>query len=63
MSGSLRHERTKSKAAGLNGEIETPLPRGHLDALSRSGRATEIERSHTGLGLVAAACRHLCNRS
>ncbi len=61
MSGSLRHERTKSKAAGLNGEIETPLPRGHLDALSRSGRATEIERSDTGL--VAAACRHPCNRS
>ncbi len=62
MSESLGHKRTEPKAASLNSEIKVRLPRGRLDALSRSGRAMEIERSGTERGLVAAACRHLCNR-
>ena len=58
MSESSSHKRAKSKAAGAQGEIEVPLSRGRrLDAMSPSGRATEVERSGTEQGLLAAARR------
>ena len=52
------HKRAKNQAAGTSGQTEVPLPGNRrLDALSASGRATEIERSGTTEGLTAAARR------
>jgi hypothetical protein len=58
MSETPSHKRAKSVAAGPAGKTEVPLPRNRrLDALSPSGRATEIERSGSKSGLQAAARR------
>jgi hypothetical protein len=58
MSESPSHQRAKIRAAGRSGHTEVPLPgNGRLDAKTASGRATEIERSGTTAGLVAAARR------
>ena len=58
MAETTRHYRAKAKAAGAAGETEVPLSRGRrLDALSATGRATEIEHSGTKQGLEAAARR------
>lgn len=58
MSESPSHKRAKAQAAGSKGETEVPLPRNRrLDAMTPGGRATEIERSGTEEGLVAAARR------
>lgn len=58
MSESTSHKHAKNSAAGVNGATEVPLSRNRrLDALSASGRATEIERSGTSTGLEAAAKR------
>ena len=53
------HRRAKSKAAGPGGRTEVPLPGGkRLDALTQGGgRATEVERSGSAQGLLAAARR------
>ena len=58
MSESSSHKRAKAKAAGNKGKTEVPLSRGRrLDALTPSGRATEVERSGTSTGLKKAAKR------
>ena len=58
MAESESHRRAKSKAAGKDGQTERPLPRGRrLDALSKGGRATEVERSGNPGLLVKAAAR------
>lgn len=52
------HKRAQRKAAGKNGRREVPLNSGKkLDALSPSGRATEVERGHTRSRLDLAAQR------
>ena len=57
MSETRAHRRAKTRAAGLGGRTEVPLPRGQrLDALTKGkGRATEVERSGSATGLRAAA--------
>ena len=59
MSETRAHRRAKTRAAGLGGRTEVPLPRGQrLDALTKGkGRATEVERSGSATGLRAAAKR------
>ena len=59
MSETRSHRRAKARAAGPDGTTEAHLPRGkRLDALTKSGgRATEIERSGSAAGLIAAAKR------
>ena len=58
MTESSSHQRAKSRAAGSAGETEVPLPGNRrLDALTPSGRATEVERTGTAQGLEAAARR------
>jgi hypothetical protein len=58
MSESESHRRAKARAAGKNGEVENPLPgKQRLDALTPSGKATEVERSGVQKGLEAAAKR------
>ena len=57
MTESASHQRAKNQAAG-NGQTEVPLSGGRrLDALTPTGRATEVERSGTAAGLQAAARR------
>ena len=59
MPESSAHRRAKKRAAGFGGRTEVPL-RGkqRLDALTKGGgRATEVERSGSTAGLVAAAQR------
>ena len=59
MPESPAHRRAKKRAAGTGGRTEVPL-RGkrRLDALTKAGgRATEVERSGSTTGLVAAAQR------
>ena len=53
------HRRAKKRAAGSGGRTEVPLRgRRRLDALTKGGgRATEVERSGSTTGLVAAAQR------
>jgi len=58
MSKSESHKRAQSKAAGKGGRTEVPQPGGtRLDALSKGGRATEVERSGSTQGLQKAARR------
>ncbi len=58
MTESKSHRAAKRKAAGKGGKTEVPLSRGRrLDALSPSGRATEVERSGNTNALQAAARR------
>ena len=58
MSESSSHRRAKNQAAGKNGQTEVPLPGGRrLDARTPTGRAIEIERGGTTVGLQAAARR------
>lgn len=58
MNESTSHKRAKEKAAGKEGKTEVSLSRGRkLDALSKTGRATEVERSGTANGLNKAAQR------
>jgi hypothetical protein len=58
MTESAGHQRAKNQAAGKNGQTEVSLSGGRrLDALTQTGRATEIERSGTPAGLEAAARR------
>jgi hypothetical protein len=58
MTESASHQRAKNQAAGKNGQTEVPLSAGRrLDALTTTGRATEVERSHSAQGLEAAARR------
>ena len=58
MAESKAHKAAKTKAAGTSGRTEVPL-RGNrkLDALSKSGRATEVETSGSSAGLSKAAGR------
>ena len=65
MAESASHKRAKSRAAGVEGRTEVPLPRGkRLDALSASGRrATEVERSGSQARLDAAAQRLKSSRA
>ena len=53
------HRRAKRRAAGPGGRTEVPLGgKQRLDALTKGGgRATEVERSGSTLGLNAAAQR------
>src|SRR5229473_4233941 len=52
MSESSSHRRAKNQAAGKNGQTEVPLPGGRrLDARTPTGRAIEIERRGTTVGL------------
>jgi hypothetical protein len=58
MSESESHLRVKTRAAGRGGRVEVPISGNRrLDALTRSGRATEVERSGATGGLEAAAKR------
>jgi len=58
MAETTSHERAKNSAAGANGKTKVPLSGNRrLDALSTSGRATEVERSGSTSGLEAAAKR------
>lgn len=52
------HKKAQGKAAGKRGKTEVLLRSGRkLDALSQSGKATEVERSGDGRSLNAAARR------
>lgn len=56
MATSNSHKRAQAKAAGRNGRTEVPLKNGQrLDALTKNGKATEIERC----GNVDAAAKRL----
>lgn len=59
MSETEAHKRAKAKAAGKGGKTEVPQRGGkRLDALTKGGgRATEVERSGSSVGLGKAAKR------
>ncbi len=58
MTETTSHKRAKAQAAGRGGEQEVPIRGGQrLDALSPSGRATEVERSGAPELLERAARR------
>ena len=58
MAETSSHRRAKGRAAGTNGKTEVPLSgKRRLDALTPSGKATEIERSGNTQRLEAAARR------
>jgi len=58
MSESQGHRAAKIRAAGRGGEVEVPLPRGRrLAALTKHGRAIEVERNPAPQVLQAAVRR------
>ncbi len=58
MTESKSHKDAKREAAGKAGKTEVPLPGGRqLDALSKAGSATEVERSGNPTQLSKAAKR------
>ena len=58
MAESQSHRAAKIRAAGRDGAVEVPLPGGRrLDALTKHGRAIEVERNSTAQALKDAARR------